>query len=95
MRYRQRPGIVKTNICGVSYLIPTRKASEACPNVLKLSLISTVAWEAVAKQREADIYHIYGLLTKKPITEVHEIIDKLLHDLCDQGFLIEAEDETD
>ena len=95
MRYIQRPGIVKTEICGVSYLIPTRIASEECPRVLKLSLITAIAWEAVGKNKEQDIYKVYGILSKKSEEEVQEKVEELLRGLSEKGFLIEAEDDKE
>ena len=93
MRYRIRPGIVKAKICGSQYLIPTRKASEECPQILRLSLLTIASWELIENHREQDIYRVYEILTKKPEDEVRKTVDQMLSDLCAKGFLIEAEDE--
>ena len=93
MKYRIRSGIVKAEICGSHYLIPTRKASEECSQILRLSLLTMASWELLEKHREQDIYRVYEILTKKPADEVRETVDQMLSDLCAKGFLIEVEDE--
>ena len=93
MKYKIRPGIVKAKICGSHYLIPTRKASEECPQILRLSLLTLASWELLEEDRKQDIYRVYEILTKQPADEVRQTVDRMLSDLCAKGFLIEAEDE--
>jgi hypothetical protein len=99
-QYKVRPGIVKTEICGVRLLVPTRQASEACPGVLRLSMMTDFAWtllcntedpgEAVEKIRK-----VVALLSKAPDDVVIERVDRLLSGLCEKGFLIETEGPHD
>ena len=94
MRYQIRPGIVRTQICGAYYLIPTRKAADDCPSIMRLSIFTASAWELLEKDREQDIYRVYEILTKKTAEESRAHVDKLLADLCARGYLIEAEDDA-
>ncbi len=95
MRYQIRPGIVRTQICGAYYLIPTRKAAEDCPSIMRLSIFTASIWELMEKEREQDIYRLYEVLTKKTAEESKEYVEKQLADLCAKGYLIEVEDGAD
>ena len=95
MRYKTRPGVVLTKICGSLLLIPTRAASEACPHILRLSFISAICWEMIGNGKPIDdIYRVYAILSKKPPEDVHSVVDGILGDLSARGYLITVEDET-
>ena len=95
MHYIVRPGVVRTQICGVYLLIPDRKASEACPGVQRINFLLSAAVEELEKGHPVDnIYSFYRILSKKPEEEVRSKIDGILADLCDKGFLIRMEDDA-
>lgn len=94
MKYKQRPGIVYTEICGEHYLIPTRSASEFCPHATRANFIISIIWGKLGSGRPVDdIYRAFQLLTRQPEEKVKKVVDKLLAELCRKGLLIVVEDE--
>lgn len=94
--YKPRPGIVRVRICGEYLLVPTRKASEVCPRVIRLKLMAAALWEEIEKGNGMDkICLFFEKLSKKPKEEVEEQIDKVLRGLYENGYLIKAGDETE
>ena len=77
MNYKPRPGVVLTQICGVSLLIPTRAAYQDCPSIHRLSLLWAATW---------------GLLTKKTDDEIRARLDKFCLEMYEKGYMI-AEEE--
>lgn len=95
MKYKVRPGIVRADICGAHLLIPNREASEACPHVMSISLLTAGLWEGLSKSNSTEnIYKLYKILLNKPDEEIRQIVDKQLLKLYEKGFLLQAEDET-
>ena len=95
MKYKPRPGIVMTKICGTHFLIPTRPASVYCPHVLRLSFLTTVCWEMLAHEKSMEeIYNIYRILSRRTPEESQDRVDRLFSDLYSKGFLISAEDAS-
>ena len=99
-QYEVRPGIVKTEICGVRLLVPTRQASEACPGVLRLNMIADFAWTILCKTDDPGeavekIRKVVALLSKAPDDVVIKRVERLLSELCERGFLIETEGPQD
>ena len=91
MNYSPRPGIVRAKICGEYLLIPTRSASEECPEVMRLSLMGAALWEELEKGRELKkLYEVFAILSRKPEEEIRERTDKLLDRLYEKGYLVEA-----
>lgn len=88
MNYRLRQGIVFTKICGQYLLIPNRKASETCPHIKPLSIISAAMIENIQKGYPMEkIYQIYEVLSRKTKEESCKRIDQLAEELCKHGFL--------
>ncbi len=95
MTYRTRPGIVKTEICGVHLLVPTREAAELCPNILRLKLTHAIVWDIISREGPVeDICRVFSILTKKPDKEVRTRVQKLLDDFCEKGFLIRTDENA-
>ena len=95
MKYKCRPGIVLSHICGVRLLIPTRAASAFCPYPVQVSFIGAVCWEAIQRGNDPNtMYKAYQILSKKSDAEVHKKIDSLLAQLCEKGFLMAVEDDA-
>ena len=93
MKYTCRPGVVMEKICGVRLLIPTLKAYEACPRVIRLTLPAAMAWELLRLNKPIeDVYKILAILLKKPNDEVERIASKLFSSLVDAGALIVQEE---
>lgn len=94
MYYVLRPGVVKTKICGVFLLIPDRKASEICPRIQRLNLITALTLEVLEKREPIEnAYRNYTYLSRKTMDEAKEKIDGILDDLCKKGYLICEENE--
>lgn len=93
MNYTTRPGVALVTVCGVKLLIADRKASEFCPQPLRLKISGAVIWGFLEKGRMEDIDTFYSILSKKSPEEVREKVDGFLHDLCEKGFLIAGERE--
>lgn len=92
MRYKIRPGITRTNICGVQVLVPTRKASEACPSLMRLNLISSIVWETIEKDLPMEkAKQACKILLRKPDNEVDARVQKILDHFYEKGFLIREE----
>ncbi len=95
MKLITRSGIVPVSICGVRMLIPTRAASEACPHMLRLNLITAMIWNGIEKgAREDEIKNAIGVLTKKPAEDVDALWEGIVNGLVDRGFLLRVEDEA-
>ena len=98
--YKIRPGIVKTEICGVRLLVPTREASKECPHVLRLNMVHDFAWSILSRAEDpaeglANVRKMVALLSKAPDDVVVEKVGQLLSGLCEAGFLIETEEPED
>ena len=94
MKYKQRPGIVMTRICGDYYLIPTRSASEDVSCCVRLNLFSSIVWAAIGKEMPLErAYNTIHLISKQPEEQIREKAEKLMADFCEKGFLIETEGE--
>ena len=95
MKYRARPGIVKTKICDQYVLIPTREASDACTTILPLPKLWAATWDAIITDYPMDkSVKIHMLLTRQSEEEVRKRISDFCKSLCKQGFLIEVPDEN-
>lgn len=94
MKLVARPGIVPVTICGVRFLIPTRAASEECPHIQKLSLITALIWSCYEKNMpEQNIREAIGVLTKRDDPEVDELWKRAVEGFVEKGFLIRVEDD--
>lgn len=94
MRLSARPGIVFTKICGVRLLIPTRAASESCPHIFQLNLISAIIWGSIEKNLPVDeAKKAIGTLTKKTEEEVDALWDSTVKVFLERGYLVPAEDD--
>lgn len=94
MRYVCREGIVLTKIAGEWLLIPTRKASESCPHIMRLALPCAMMWGCLEKGGSmGDVYRIFRVLTKKEDKEVRQLVDRLMSELIEKGYLIASDPE--
>lgn len=91
MSYKIRPGIVKTKICGVNYLIPTRAASEHCTGAMRLSFFMSAIFDMIAKEKsEEEIYRMYHRFSKKSEAESVQEVDRIIQHFYKHGYLIES-----
>ena len=49
MEYLPRPGIVRTSLCGMYVLIPSRIASNYCKKILPMTMAETMIWAGIEK----------------------------------------------
>lgn len=93
MNYKYRPGITRVRICGQYLLVPTRDASEYCPEIIRLPLLSAAVLEEIEKGRDLSIISgSFQKLTGRPASDIDGRISSLLEDLCDRGYLMRDED---
>ena len=89
MKFKPRPGIVRTKICGQYILIPAREASDYCDRIIKLSLMGVALLEELEKGKGTDnICVFFQKLSKKSEKEVQSKIDRILSELYEKGYLI-------
>lgn len=93
MTYKYRSGIIRTSICGEYFLIPTREASEECPEIIQLPLFSAAVLEEIEKGRDLSVISgAFQKLTRKPASEIDSKIKTILDNLCEKGYLIQEKD---
>ena len=89
MKYICREGVVLTKIAGEWLLIPTRKASESCPHMMRLALPCAMMWGCLKKGGSLeDVYRIFSVLTKKEDKEVHQLVGELMSEMIEKGYII-------
>jgi len=93
MEYKPREGIVKVRVCGVHLLVPTRRASEECPNIATLSLIEAIFWSQLQMGKTMEeSCRFYAGLTFKPMDEAREFVEGFFERLAEKGFVIPADE---
>ena len=94
MKYKTRPGVVLTKVCGTSLLVPNREASTLCPYVIRLPFLWASTWKALQKGDSIEtICKAHSILTHKSEEEAGNNLDDFLKEMCEKGFLIQVEDE--
>ena len=94
MNYTVRPGIVPVSVCGANLLVPTRAASEACPNIATLSMIELMFWKKISLGEDTEkLYQLYASLSFHTVEDVRPKVDSMLQRLFEHGFLLKQEDE--
>ena len=95
MKYQYRPGIVRVRICGEYLLVPTREASEACPEIIRLPLLSAAVLEEIEKGRDLSIVSSsFQKLTGRSAEDIDSRIRSILENLCERGYLVQVGDDT-
>ena len=95
MKYILRPGVVRTSVCRIPFLIPDREAWEHCPYVQSISLPGAALIACIQNGESFDkAYNVCRILTRRTPEEARRRIDELAASLCEKGFLIAVEDET-
>ena len=95
-RYKPRPGVVHTQICGVHVLIPSREAYPDCAQIQRLPMLWVIIWDVLCGKTDLEkAMQIHRILTKRPDEEIMERIDRFCSVLCEKGFLIEEPDESE
>lgn len=94
MHYQPRPGIVKTKICGVWVLIPSREAFDHCRTIQRLPLLWAATWDAICQGTPMEkSVEVHQILTKKTPEETRARIEAFCQELCKKGFLMEVPEE--
>ena len=76
-------------------LVPTREASEQCPEIIRLPILGAAVLEEIEKGRDLSIIsRSFQKLTRKPAAEINDRINSMLDDLCEKGYLILVEDDA-
>ncbi len=96
MNYQPRPGIVKTTLCGMQVLIPSREASAYCGSIQRLPLIWSVAWEAFSNGMTVENFiPIYAAFTKKGTEACRENLELFCRTMVERGFMLEVPEEAE
>ncbi len=95
MVYRPRPGIVLLNICGVQVLAATRATWEDCKQIRPVPNLCGACWTLMDRGKTSEEAMRY-LIDKFHFAEekVRQKLVPLLDVLCEEGFLIPAEEES-
>ena len=92
-QYIPRPGIVRTKICGVHVLIPSREAFAHCSTIQRLPLLWAATWDGLANGKTLEeTVQFHRILTKKSEEEILQRLETFYAALCEKGFLIEVPD---
>lgn len=97
MKYQTNPAVVKTTVCGMDLLIPTRAAFPECRAIHYLPWFWSQAWDAIEKGRPIEnLIKGYQLITRKPEELARSEFQTFLDTLCAEGHLIiEEASESD
>lgn len=97
MKYRPRPGIVLTKVCGMNVLIPTRMAYGDCHTIRQLPMLWAATWDLISRgTAEETIIRVHQIFTKNTDMEIRRKVEDFCKKLCEEGFMIyEPDDETD
>lgn len=94
MHYVTRPGVARVEICGRFLLIPDRKASEYCEEVVPVKFLGAVVWGMLCSGKPLEeISNFYSTMSRKPEEKARAELDAYLSGLCEKGYLIPVEDE--
>ena len=89
MNYIPRPGIVRTEICGVKVLIPSRLAAKECASILPISFFGAVIWAGIETDQPIEnVLRICRLLTKKSDEELIAGIEEYCAKLVEKGYAL-------
>ena len=89
MKYKPRPGIVYTKICGVNMLIPTRSVYDVCDRIEILPWLKDAAWRSLCSGNTVEnLIKGHRILTKCSEEEATAYYMDFCDDLCKKGFLL-------
>ena len=95
-QYSPRPGIVRTKICGVYVLIPSREAFDACSSIQQLPMLWAATWDGLVNGRTLEeTVNFHRILTKKTDEEILRNLETFYDGLAQKGFLIVKEEEKE
>lgn len=96
MNYLPRPGIVQASICNMNVLVPSREAADVCHTILPLTLLGTFIWSGIQKDLPIEkVLEVCRIFSKKSDEELTERIETFCRTLCEKGFAIPRETESD
>lgn len=92
MEYKPREGIERVIVCGVSLLVPTRRASEECPNIATITMLESMFWRQLVNGKSfEEICAFYSGLTFKPMEAARPVVGGFFERLAEKGFVIPVE----
>ena len=96
-RYKTRPGVVLTSICGKQILVATKAARESCPYVTEINETSAFLWEQL--RDGADIDALMDAVDQEYEVEDHALARNAVLSFIDQmvelNYLLPTEDQGD
>ena len=95
LKYKPRPGVVLTKMCGVYFLIPLRCVTEVCKGIQPISLIWMMFWRIVEQGKPLEIFvNGYQVISRKSEQEILAEIESKCEEFCEQGYMIRVSDEA-
>ncbi len=95
MNYKLRPGVVMVRICDVNILAATREIWDQCPQIRPLPFKWYLGCSMMALGRSSEVsLRTISKVLGKAMEELHQQYDPIFAKLCEEGFLVPAEEET-
>ena len=97
MNYKPRPGVVMIRVCGVFLLVPTRAASQACPNVRQITPGAGIIW-TLFQDNEPDeaakrFLDFQQKMSKKPIEVLRDKLERFCEGLYEGGYMVRTDED--
>ncbi len=91
MKIVPREGFSLTKICGINFLVPTRKASEHCWVIVPVSIFELMCWEGLSKGKtEKELCAITERAFRRKPEEAEKIISAAVNTLLSKGCLVKV-----
>ncbi len=97
MKYKTRPGVVLTPICGEYLLIAAKALQDICPYVLQVNETSAFLWERLipGASREELLKDVMQEYEVDDPAAVGPAIDAFLKQMIEANYLLEEKEGTD
>lgn len=94
MNYIPCQGIVRTTLCGMNVLIPSRVANDHCRSIMPLSLFGMIVWAGIENDYPIDkVLNTCRLLMKRSDEELTSKIEEYCQGLLKKGFVMSKSEE--
>ena len=96
MNYIPRPGIIRSSLCGMPVLIPSRIASDACKTILPLNFFGVAVWVGIEKDYELEqVLAPLRPFSRKSDEELAQQVERCCQKFCAAGFALPKEKHPD
>lgn len=85
---------MKTKLCGMNVLIPSRSVCQVCSSVQRLPMLWAATWDAMCRDVPLeDTINFHMMLTHKSREEVLANYERFCEELYRKGFMIKVPEE--